>query len=124
MKALNIILSILMLLCLVQVAPVNADAASPLYGDVDGSGVVDDWDSVVLKRYLAEWDVELDNTVADVDVSGSVDDWDSVLVDRYLADWDVVLGPGVIGDYTTTPVSEVWSEFIDNLTTDSSQNEY
>ena len=44
--------------------------------------------------------------------------------DRYLADWDVVLGPGVIGDYTTTPVSEVWSEFIDNLTTDSSQNEY
>lgn len=124
MKALNIILSILMLLCLVQVAPVNADAASPLYGDVDGSGVVDDWDSVVLKRYLAEWDVELDSTVADVDVSGSVDDWDSVLVDRYLADWDVVLGPGVIGDYTTTPVSEVWSEFIDNLTTNSSQNEY
>lgn len=60
-----------------------------LLGDVDGNGETDDWDSVLLDRYLAGWDVEIDTSVADMDKSGDVDDWDSVLLARKLAGWDV-----------------------------------
>ena len=58
-------------------------------GDVDGNGEIDDWDSVLLDRYLAGWDVDIDISSADMDGSGEVDDWDSVLLARKLAGWDV-----------------------------------
>ena len=57
-------------------------------GDVDGNGEIDDWDSVLLDRYLAGWDVGIDTLAADIDGSGEVDDWDSVLLARKLAGWD------------------------------------
>ena len=58
-------------------------------GDVDGNGEIDDWDSVLLDRYLAGWDVDIDTSAADIDKSGDVDDWDSVLLARKLAGWEV-----------------------------------
>ena len=57
-------------------------------GDIDGNGEVDDWDSVLLDRYLAGWEVTIDTSAADMDENGIIDDWDSVLLARSLAGWN------------------------------------
>ncbi len=57
-------------------------------GDINGDGTVDDWDSVLLDRYLAGWDVEINTSAADMDGNGIVDDWDGVLLARKLAGWN------------------------------------
>lgn len=67
-------------------------ASDRLPGDVNDDGVVDLIDSVLLERYLAEWDDVTINLVnADVNGDGEVDLIDSVILDRYLAEWDDVV---------------------------------
>lgn len=61
-------------------------------GDLDGDGEISDWDGVLLARYLAGWNVEIDLAAADVDGDGEVSDWDGVVLDRYLAGWNVTIG--------------------------------
>lgn len=74
--------------------PSTVLAASTLYGDVDNNGTVDDWDSVTLSRFLANWsNITLEQTNSDVDGDGNINDWDSILLARYLANWDIILGP-------------------------------
>ena len=64
-----------------------------IIGDVDGDGELDDWDGVVLARYLADWDVEISVLEAlDIDGNGEITDWDGVMLDRYLAGWDIQIG--------------------------------
>ncbi len=58
------------------------------FGDIDGNGEIDDWDSVLLDRYLAGWEVEINTSAADMDENGTVDDWDGVLLARKLAGWN------------------------------------
>ena len=60
-------------------------------GDVNDDGEVDMIDSVMLDRYLADWDVTINMANADVNGDGEVDMIDSVMLDRYLADWDIEL---------------------------------
>ena len=60
-------------------------------GDIDGNGKVNLQDSALLRRYLAGWDVTIDESVADVDGNGKVNLQDSALIRRYLAGWDVEL---------------------------------
>lgn len=67
-------------------------ASEGLPGDVNDDGVVDLVDSVLLERYLAEWDgITINMINADVNNDGEVDLVDSVLLDRYLAEWDDVV---------------------------------
>ena len=61
-------------------------------GDLDGDGEITDWDGVLLARYLAGWNVEIDLAATDVDGDGEVTDWDGVVLDRYLAGWNVTIG--------------------------------
>ena len=61
-------------------------------GDLDGDGEISDWDGVLLARYLAGWNVEIDLAATDVDGDGEVTDWDGVVLDRYLAGWNVTIG--------------------------------
>lgn len=58
-----------------------------LFGDTNADGTIDDWDSVLLERYLAGWEVEINTSAADIDKNGVVDDWDGVLLARKLAGW-------------------------------------
>ena len=51
--------------------------------------MVTDWDSVLMDRYLAGWEVDIEEAAADIDGDGTVTDWDGVIFDRYLAGWDV-----------------------------------
>lgn len=88
-------------------APASA-AVSNLYGDLNGDGVVASADSVLMKRYLAEWNVTIDTLEAgDLNGDGNVTSADSVILSRYLAKWEFenkVGTPIVVGlpDITVT----------------------
>ncbi len=64
---------------------------SILVGDVDGDGELTDWDAIVLNRYLAGWEVEIDLAKSDTDGDGELTDWDAIVLERYLAGWDIEL---------------------------------
>lgn len=59
-----------------------------ILGDVDGNGVVDDWDAIVLNRYLAGWKTEANLAASDMDGNGEIDDWDAIALERKLAGWN------------------------------------
>ncbi len=61
-------------------------------GDINGDGKITMQDSALLRRYLAGWAVEVNESVADVNGDGKVTMQDSALLRRYLAGWDVTLG--------------------------------
>lgn len=63
--------------------------ADRLTGDIDGDGEVNANDSLLIKRYIAGWDVDADPAQMDLDGNGFVDLRDSLLLTKYLAGWDV-----------------------------------
>jgi len=67
-----------------------------MYGDVNGDGVIDSKDMVLLAQYLAEWAVTLNAEqleAADVYKDGVVDIKDAVKLAQYLAGWsNIILG--------------------------------
>ena len=62
-----------------------------LPGDVNGDGQVDLIDVILLARYLAGWDVVIDEVAADVYRDGELNLKDVVILRRFLAGWDVTL---------------------------------
>lgn len=56
-------------------------------GDLDGNGRVNDQDSILLDRYLAEWDNLIYDENADMNGDGKVNDQDSIILARTLAGW-------------------------------------
>lgn len=58
-----------------------------LLGDVDMNGEVNDWDAIVLNRYLAGWSTTINKAAADIDKDSSVTDWDAIALERKLAGW-------------------------------------
>ncbi len=68
------------------------DATLWLYGDGDHNGVVNVQDAVLMKKYLAGMNVEMDLTVANVNADTTVDTKDAVMLMKKLAGMDVELG--------------------------------
>ena len=60
-------------------------------GDVNGDGEVNNKDLGVLRRFLNDWDVEIDELASDVNRDGEVNNKDLGILRRYLNDWDVEL---------------------------------
>ncbi|MDO5138594.1 MAG: Ig-like domain-containing protein [Oscillospiraceae bacterium] len=60
-------------------------------GDVNGDGNVRLNDAILLRRYVAGWDVEIKADAADVNRDGQVRLNDAILLRRYVAGWDVEL---------------------------------
>ena len=62
-------------------------------GDVDGNGILNSKDSVLIRRFIAGgYDVVIDTNIADVNKDGVVNSKDSVLLRRFIAGgYDVVL---------------------------------
>lgn len=58
-------------------------------GDINGDGVVNTKDTTRLMRYLADWDVEVNEAALDVNGDEVVNTKDTTRLMRYLADWDV-----------------------------------
>ncbi|MCR5693880.1 MAG: hypothetical protein K6G89_02775 [Clostridia bacterium] len=67
----------------------SAGSQDYVLGDVDGDGEISDWDCIVIERYLAGWDVTIDESASDIDGDDDLSDWDAILLARYLAGWDI-----------------------------------
>lgn len=61
-------------------------------GDVNNDGTVSKADLLRLQKYLAKWDVEIDEGAADCNGDGDVSKADLLRLQKYLAKWDVKLG--------------------------------
>ena len=78
-----------------------------LYGDVNVDGEIDTRDSVVLMRYLSNYNgttiTEQGMKNADVDANGKVNGTDVMIIDIFLADWGITMpakGITAYGDVT------------------------
>lgn len=60
-----------------------------IWGDATGDGTVTSADSVLIKRYLADWHSQtaFNPTACDLNKNGEVEATESVVVSRYLAGW-------------------------------------
>ena len=54
-----------------------------LLGDVNNDNIINTKDTIYLKRYLANWDVEISLINADVNLDGEIDDIDLAIITRY-----------------------------------------
>jgi len=64
-----------------------------VYGDVNEDENIDGFDVTLLRRYIADWPVVINERNADVNADGAIDGFDVTLLRRYIADWPVTLGP-------------------------------
>ena len=60
-------------------------------GDVNGDGNVNNKDYGILRQYLNNWEVNIDERAADVNRDGKVNNKDLGILRRYLNNWDVEL---------------------------------
>lgn len=60
-------------------------------GDINSDGSIDIRDSALYRRYIAGWEIEINQAVADVNSDHTIDIKDSALIKRYLAGWGVNL---------------------------------
>ena len=58
-------------------------------GDISGDGILNSKDTTRLMKYLAGWDVEINEAAVDVNGDGVVNAKDTVRLMRYLAGWNV-----------------------------------
>jgi len=57
-------------------------------GDIDGKNGINNSDLIMLRRYLAGWDVEINEDAANLDGKGGVNNSDAIWLARHLAGWD------------------------------------
>lgn len=63
-----------------------------LYGDANNDNAVNAKDSLLLRKYISNYLVEINLAKADVNVDGIANSKDSLLLKKHLANWDVKLG--------------------------------
>ena len=64
-------------------------------GDIDGDRKVNNKDAIMLFRYVAGWDVAVDEKALDVNCDGSVNNKDAITLFRYVAGWEgIEIGRG------------------------------
>ncbi|MGN0114895.1 MAG: dockerin type I domain-containing protein [Acutalibacteraceae bacterium] len=108
-RIITLLLTLAIIMSAVFALPITANAdeaaASDItYGDADSDGKINLLDLILMRKYLAKWNVDIDLAAADVKFDGNVNLLDLIQLRKYLAKWDVVLGP----DY-----SEKTDKFVD-----------
>lgn len=61
------------------------------YGDLNGDGLINGMDSILLLQYLAIWDVTININAADINRDGKISGADSTVLLQYLAGWDIAI---------------------------------
>lgn len=97
-RFLSLALTLAVTVCAAFALPTTANAAETadsqiIYGDTNSDGKVSLLDLILLRKYLAKWNVDIDLNAADTNYDGKVSLLDLILLRKYLAKWDVVLGP-------------------------------
>ena len=93
------ILSVVLIICIMfTVTSLPSMAETQVPGDVNSDSVVNNKDFGVLRRYLNDWDVEIDELASDVNADGVVNNKDLGILRRYLNNWDVKLEYGSTTD--------------------------
>lgn len=75
--------------------PTNVETPSEIktiYGDVNSDGVINALDLLALKKYIAKWQIEIDETAADVNIDGKVNAVDLLFLRKYIAKYNIILG--------------------------------
>ena len=72
--------------------PGGVEVVDFIYGDLNGDGLINKKDELLMKMYIAEQDVTIDTRAADVFYDGVINKKDELRLKQYLADWDVTLG--------------------------------
>lgn len=69
-------------------APTTEDPSEYVIGDVDGDGIVNSRDRIVLTRFLAKWSgYSINEKASDVNADDEVNAKDRIILTRYLAKW-------------------------------------
>ncbi len=69
-------------------ATTYVEPAAYIPGDINGDGEVTSKDLTALRRYLADWDIEVNEAALDVNADNEVSGKDATYLARYLADWN------------------------------------
>lgn len=72
---------------------VPTTVAPIVYGDANGDGVVDSKDVLIVRKYLAKWNVTIHEKEADTNADGKVDAKDVLRIRKYLSKIIETLGP-------------------------------
>ena len=73
------------------VAPTTVEPVI-VYGDLNSDKNVNLLDLILLRKYLAKWNITVDMSAADCNADGNVNPLDLILLRKYLAKWNVILG--------------------------------
>ena len=93
-KSFKKIITLIMLIALLtpMISFATNENPSILYGDVNCDSIVDDMDTIYLKRYLAGWEeyalTEEGKTNADVDLDGLITTNDRTIIERHICEWE------------------------------------
>ena len=71
----------------------NGPVAVGSYGDANADSKINMADVLVLRKYLAKWNVTLNLENADCNADTKINMADVLLLRKYLAKWSVTLGP-------------------------------
>ena len=79
----------------------TVDVTDVLLGDVNGDGIVNNYDRLLLTRWLAKWPEALEKGIieaaADVNCDGKINNLDRLILTRHLAHWE---------EYATLPYTK------------------
>ena len=70
-------------------ATINVEEEAPSYklGDLNGDGNINNSDMILMRRFLAGWNVTINQEAANLDGRGSVNNSDAIWLARHLAGW-------------------------------------
>ncbi len=70
-------------------------------GDINDDKSIDSKDVALIRRFITQWNVEINKLSADVNIDNAIDSKDTTLIRRYIAGWDIELKAPTSGNEDT-----------------------
>ncbi len=91
-RKIKVIFFTLVLISTLVMSTSAATTVQIVYGDLDGSKSIDLGDLLLLKKHLAYYEIDINESATDLDGDGVSGLSDLLLLKKYLAHWDVSVG--------------------------------